>query len=220
MVLQRLKTMKKFKTVNPNSDRARLSEMVIYESFEGEDFNWKILVFWIGGRLWKLVAYDRWSHMEVRLYPREGLLYKNDRDSRRLALECKLQILVSLKVFGMESYYICPFRYRLGLRIKKFTKNALTLTTQKSTSGVSLSLSHTCFGLPWGFNLNFPASITVTFIGKYAQGLYQIVLLKTFLQLPKSPVSVVSVVIPKLLRNHFGVKTANKKRKVFLINDG
>ena len=142
--------MKKFKTVNPNSDRARLSEMVIYESFEGEDFNWKILVFWIGSRLWKLVAYDRWSHMEVRLYPREGLLYKNDRDSRRLALECKLQILVSLKVFGMESYYICPFRYRLGLRIKKVTKNALTLTTQKSTSGVSLSLSHTYIGLPWG----------------------------------------------------------------------
>ena len=65
--LKGLKTMKKFKTVNPNSDRARLSEMVIYESFKGEDFNWKILVFWIGCRLWKLVAYDRWSHMEVRL---------------------------------------------------------------------------------------------------------------------------------------------------------
>ena len=95
--------MKKFKTVNPNSDRARLSEMVIYESFEGEDFNWKILLFWVGGRLWKLVAYDRLSHMEVRLHPRERLLYKNDRDSRRLALECKLQILVSLKVFGKES---------------------------------------------------------------------------------------------------------------------
>ena len=130
-----------------------------------------------------------------------------------------MQILVSLKVFGMESYYICQFRYRLGLRIKKFTKNALALTTQKSTSGVSLSLSHTYTPLG-GFNLNFPTSITVTFIGKYARGLYQIVLLKTFLQLPKSPVSVVSVVIPKLLRNHFGVKTANKKRKDFLINDG
>ena len=154
-----------------------------------------------GGRIWRLDC-------------------KNDRDSRRLALECKLQILVSLKVFGMESYYICQFRYRLGLRIKKFTKNALTLTRQKSTSGVSLSLSHTYIGLPWGFNLNFPISITVTFIGKYARGLYQIVLLKTFLQLPKSPISVVSVVIPKLLGNHFGVKTANKKRKVFLINDG
>ena len=28
----------------------------------------KILVFWIGGRLCEVVAYKRWSHMEVRLY--------------------------------------------------------------------------------------------------------------------------------------------------------
>ena len=28
----------------------------------------KILVFWIGGRLWDVVAYESWSHMEVRLY--------------------------------------------------------------------------------------------------------------------------------------------------------
>ena len=30
----------------------------------------KILVFWIGGlnRLWEVVAYERWSHMEVQLY--------------------------------------------------------------------------------------------------------------------------------------------------------
>ena len=27
----------------------------------------KVLVFWIGGRLWKGVAHERWSHMEVRL---------------------------------------------------------------------------------------------------------------------------------------------------------
>ena len=25
----------------------------------------KILVFWIGGHLWEVVAYKRWSHMEV-----------------------------------------------------------------------------------------------------------------------------------------------------------
>ena len=37
-------------------------------------------------------------------------------------LGCKLQILVSLRVFGMESHYIGPFRYRLVLCIKKFTK--------------------------------------------------------------------------------------------------
>ena len=28
----------------------------------------EILVFWIGGRLWEVVAYKRWSHMEGRLY--------------------------------------------------------------------------------------------------------------------------------------------------------
>ena len=60
-----------------------------------------------------------------------GLPYKSDGDARLLTLGCKLQILVSLRVFGMESYYIYPFRYRLGLCLKKFTKNALTLTTQK-----------------------------------------------------------------------------------------
>ena len=33
-----------------------------------------------------------------------------------------------------------------------------------SPLGVSLSLSHTHIGLPWGFNFNFPTSIPVTFI--------------------------------------------------------
>ena len=42
---------------------------------------------------------------------------------------------------------ICPFRYRLVLCIKKFTKNSLTLTTQKSPLAVSLSLSQTYIGL-------------------------------------------------------------------------
>ena len=28
----------------------------------------KILVFWIGGRLWETIAYERRSHMEVLLY--------------------------------------------------------------------------------------------------------------------------------------------------------
>ena len=28
----------------------------------------KVLVFWIGGRLWEVVAYERWSHMDVRVY--------------------------------------------------------------------------------------------------------------------------------------------------------
>ena len=36
--------------------------------------------------------------------------YKSDDDARRLALGCELQSLVSLGVFGVESYHICPFR--------------------------------------------------------------------------------------------------------------
>ena len=39
--------------------------------------------------------------------------------------------MASLRLFGMESYYNCTFRYRLVVCIKKFTKNALTLATQK-----------------------------------------------------------------------------------------
>ena len=35
--------------------------------------NWKaltgkVLVFWIASHLWEVVAYKRWSHMEVPLY--------------------------------------------------------------------------------------------------------------------------------------------------------
>ena len=63
-----------------------------------------------------------------------GMGKGNDGDACRLASGCKLQILVSLRVFGMESYHTCPFRYRLALYIKKFTNNFLTLTTQKSPS--------------------------------------------------------------------------------------
>ena len=33
---------------------------------------------------------------------------KSDRDAHRLTLGCKLQMLVSLRVFGMESHCICP----------------------------------------------------------------------------------------------------------------
>ena len=65
---------------------------------------------------------------------------------------CKLQILVKLRMLGMESHYMCPLRYRLVLYIKKFTTNALTLTTQKSLDVVSLSFSYTHIGLlKWEF---------------------------------------------------------------------
>ena len=87
------------------------------------------------------------------------------------ALGCRLQILVSLSVFGMESHHVCLLKYRLVLCIKKFTKNALTLTTQKYSLGVSLNLSHTHIGLPYGFNLNFPTSIPVAFIWESTGGI-------------------------------------------------
>ena len=63
---------------------------------------------------------------------------------------CKLQILVKLKLFGMESHCMCLLRYRLVLCIKKFTTNALTLTTQKSLLRVSLSLGYTHMGVSLG----------------------------------------------------------------------
>ena len=50
----------------------------------------------------------------------------------------------------------------------KFAKKAVTLTSQKSPLRVSLSLSHTHFGLSQGFdvNANFPTNIFFTFIWK------------------------------------------------------
>ena len=45
----------------------------------------KILVVWIGGRLWEVVAYERWSHMEVRLYlenPTNGAGYPTEQSTK------------------------------------------------------------------------------------------------------------------------------------------
>ena len=49
------------------------------------------------------------------------LSYKSGRDARRLALGCKLQILVSLKVFGMKSQYM-PIQVSLGTVRKEIYK--------------------------------------------------------------------------------------------------
>ena len=49
------------------------------------------------------------------LVPRPGELpYKSDGDARRFALGSKLQILVSLRVFGMETYYTLPIQVSLS----------------------------------------------------------------------------------------------------------
>ena len=50
--------------------------------------------------------------------------------------------------------------------IYKKCYDTVTLSTQKSLLGVSLSLSHTHTGLPWRFILNLPTSIPVTFISE------------------------------------------------------
>ena len=71
-----------------------------------------------------------------------GLPYKSDGDTRRLALGCKLQILVSLRVLRRKSVYL-PIRSRLGLCIKKFTKNAVMSVSIWLPLGFSLSLIHT-----------------------------------------------------------------------------
>ena len=67
--------------------------------------------------------------------------YKSARDGCCLAQGSKLQILVSFRVFGMERHFIQPFWYRLGLCLKKFTKNCVVSVFIWSPLGVSLSLS-------------------------------------------------------------------------------
>ena len=79
---------------------------------------------------------------------------KSDEDARCLALGCKLQMLVSLGVFGMiKSLYLHNHDQDSLSTVHKeiYTDHTeMTLTTQKSPLGVRLSLSHTHMGLPLG----------------------------------------------------------------------
>ena len=50
-----------------------------------------------------------------------GLPYKRDDVHRRLALGCKLLILVSLRVFGMESHLHLPVQVSLNTVRKEYT---------------------------------------------------------------------------------------------------
>ena len=93
------------------------------------------------------------------------LPYKSDGDARRLALGYKLQILASLRVFGIESHYNCTFRYRLVLCIKKFTKKcADTDLTEISLSGQFKLEPHPHWSPLWGLIWIFRQSIPVSFI--------------------------------------------------------
>ena len=60
--------------------------------------------------------------------------YESDGDARRLAWGCKLQILASLRVFGMESYHICPFMYSCWA--------SFSLASPQTSFGVRLSHIH------------------------------------------------------------------------------
>ena len=57
----------------------------------------KILPFWIGGNLWEVVVYKRWSHMEVRLY-----MYFSD----TLNIVCNTSLLL---------YFISKTNHDIGL---------------------------------------------------------------------------------------------------------
>ena len=97
--------------------------------------------------------------------PPGGLPYKSDGDGRRFGLgpgNCKFWS--HLGCLGWKVTIFAPFKYRLVLCIKKFIKTALTVTKQKSPSGVCLSFSHTHIGLLQQFHLNFLTSNPVTFI--------------------------------------------------------
>ena len=64
---------------------------------------------------------------------------------------------VSLRVFGTESHYFCPFRYCLGLCLQKSTTNVVMLVLVWTSLWISFSSSHTHIGLPglWGLTLIF-----------------------------------------------------------------
>ena len=54
---KRLKTMENYKTVSPKSGRGRLREILAYtRGCNYGALTGKILVFWMGGRLWELVV--------------------------------------------------------------------------------------------------------------------------------------------------------------------
>ena len=68
-----------------------------------------------------------------------------------------------LGYLGWKDTIFARFRYRLGLCVKKITKNVDTNHTELPLE-VGLNLSHTHLDLPQGFYLNFPTSVPITFI--------------------------------------------------------
>ena len=110
----------------------------------------------------KGIAWEGWG---------EGLPYKSDRDACRLSYRCKLQIVVPLTVFGMESHCICSFGYRLELCIKIFPKRLWCLLVW-SPLEVSLSLSepHRHWSPLRGLMLFFQWAAPLLLYGSLPQG--------------------------------------------------
>ena len=66
--LQEIKNKRKFQTFSSKSGRGRLWEVVAYKGSQCNDLAEKLLVFWKTGRRGEVVAYERWSQPELRLY--------------------------------------------------------------------------------------------------------------------------------------------------------
>ena len=52
-------------TVKPVKWLSLMRRWLFTRGSDYRDLTGKILVFWKGGRLWEVVAYKRWSHVEV-----------------------------------------------------------------------------------------------------------------------------------------------------------
>ena len=61
--LPEVKNNRKIQITSVESGRSRLREVLTTDNLTGKN-----LVFWKNGRLGEVVAYERWSHIEVRLY--------------------------------------------------------------------------------------------------------------------------------------------------------
>ena len=63
---KRLKTLENYKTVSPKSGRGRLREMLAYtRGCNYRALTRKILVFWMGGRLWEVVVLGNNSTVNI-----------------------------------------------------------------------------------------------------------------------------------------------------------
>ena len=90
------------------------------------------------------------------------LPYKRNGDARRLALGCKLQILVSLRVFG----------WKVTILLIDVSLSVLKEIYKKCPNADHTKIYlHNHIGLPaYGFNLNFPASLPSLLVPSRAIG--------------------------------------------------